>query len=347
MMKKVSLLLGLCLLSHLIVLPSFAGDVKRVYFKSIDDIEIEGFFHLPKAPKGLIIMVGGSGPSNGGFGGPTLFAEAFLDKGYASFEWNKRGIRTNDEYSDVSLDKNTYSTNSLDNIILDAEAAFLYAVNTYPDLPIFVVGGSEGSLVASVLAQKYPNQITAGATFGTVVESFIAYVTQQLTDPTWVALLKYDTDDSNSLSKEEYSKALEGLPDLNALFTQLNISFNDIDFLKDQSIRMIEVQKVLTEGIIVNSPGYMLESSGLPDSYFPSIFRLEPLYNRIHDITIPFAFFHGNEDWNTPVKYLVKLEILVKTFGLENFEFNYYPGLGHGPSREMFDDIVKFLEGNI
>lgn len=327
-------------------LEAFALD--RVYIETFDKIKIEGFFHYPEnidEAKSLIIVIGGSSYTKGGFGGPARFAKAFAEQGHIGFEWNKRGLRTNDELNVVTCNREEYEGANLDNLVLDAEVALIFAHNRYPHLPVYVVGGSEGSIVTTLLAEKYPKIISAAATFGTVVNSFIDYVLYQMNDNISEEFFKFDQDDNQVISEAEFNRACSESKAFADLIEEIGIDFETIDFFKDGVIERNEIKRMLANYSLFK-PGYMLQTSGMPDSYFASIYSITPLYNRIQNITIPVGFFHGSDDWATPVDKMLQLEIVAKTLKLDNFSFRYYTGVGHAPSDEMAIDILKFFESN-
>ena len=330
----------------LILFSSNVFAIERVSFSSSGNINLEGFFYYPEKidnAKSLIIVIGGSGHTSGGFGGPSKASSLFANNGHISFEWNKRGIKSNEELTDINIDNSIYETATIDNIFLDASAALNFAHNLYPNLPVFVLGGSEGSIVTTLLAENYPHLITAAASFGTVVNSFIDTMFFQASDGINKSLFSYDADNDERISKDEFNSALAGWRKFQDLVSDANMSFDKIDFFKDGYIERNEIERMVTNHSLLTS-GYMMESSGLPDSYLRSMYSILPLYNRIQNIEIPFSFFHGTSDWNTPVDKVMQLELITKALNLDNFNFHYYTGLGHAPSSQMFINILEFFE---
>ena len=322
-----------------------AAQIERSYFEVEDNIELEGFFHMPldtNLIKGVVLVVGGSGFTKGGFGGPAGLAKKLADSGYISFEWNKRGLRTNQSFTSVEMSK-IYESADIDNIYSDAVGAMDHVTGIYPNLPLYVVGGSEGSIITTLLAESFPDKIKAAASFGTVVSHFVDTLTHQISDELVTNTFSYDNDHNGKMDIDEIKYAMSKDKKVKSLFVQLRKSYIDLDLSYDKKISKDELSFAIGDKFLINSPGYFMKTSGLPDSYLTSMFRLIPLYNRVQNIHIPVAFFQGEDDWNTPVDKVMELELVTKVYKMKNFLFRYYPNTAHKPSDKMLNDIIRYL----
>lgn len=327
---------------------AWAAEPLRFSYTSSDpSIPLEGFIYEPVDPtnaRGVVLVIGGSGFTKGGFGGPSKFARALSDQGYIAFEWNKRGIVSNADLTDTQKDFAIYNTATLDNILLDAEASFALLRNSYPGKDLYVIGGSEGSIVTTHLAEKFDSQIRAVAVFGVVVTHFVQVVEKQITD---LVLEKYwndyDQDQDNFLSPSEFSAIPRDHEDWGYL---ANMGFSSIDVSRDQKISRDEAAKATMQFYLLdknNRDEYWLESSGIASGYFESIFSVAPLTIRSENINIPVHVLQGEDDWNTPAKYVYQLENVTKIRQQNNFTYKYYAGVGHSPSGEMLQDILQYF----
>lgn len=330
-------------------LSALATEPTRVLFASNDtSFDLEGFLYEPTDmtnTKGVVLVIGGSGFTRAGFGGPAMFSQRASDSGFIAFEWNKRGLTTNHDLTEIHKNLDVYKSATIDNIFADASAALDFIKNRYPTLPLFIVGGSEGSIVTTHLAAKYPKSIKAISTFGTVVAPFINIVEKQMADQIintyWS---KFDLDKNEFIDVQEFSNIQEDGEW--AIFIE-NYSFTEIDVTADSKISRSELSRVLLLTFLSDEEKYTehwLETSGIAPNYFEAIFSIESLYNRAKNIKVPALFVHGEEDWNTPVEDVYQLENLSAVMGYDHFQFKYYNSIGHAPSPEMLVDILEYFE---
>ena len=338
------------LISLLLVVASswaFASDVKRLKIKSVDNIKLDAFIYLPDdlaKAKGIVLTIGGSGFTKAGFGGPANFSQMFAASDFIALEWNKRGILTSQNVDSTTLDKSIYDSATIENIVVDASKVLEFARKTYPHLPVFIVGGSEGSVTTTLLAEYYPQDIKAVATFGNVVVPFVQLVHMQISSivfqDVWNDL---DTNKDQSLSPAEITGFKTDLEEYSFI---AKLDFAKADVTSDGKLSRDEMAKFLVNYITLENPDkdYSYKSSGVPPRYMDSIFRVAPLTNRAYNISIPVFIAQGEDDWNTPAKDVYQFQVQCQTSRLKNFSFKYYAKVGHAPSREMFSDFLSYFE---
>lgn len=326
---------------------AFASDVKRLKIKSVDNIKIDTFIYLPDdlaKAKGIVLTIGGSGFTKAGFGGPANFSQMFAANDFIALEWNKRGILTSQNVDSTTLDKTVYESATIENIVVDASKVLEFARKTYPHLPVFIVGGSEGSVTTTLLAEYYPNDIKAVATFGNVVTPFIQLVNMQITDILFKEIWSdLDANKDQVVSPAELSGFKTAVEEFQFI---AKLDFAKVDVTSDGTVAREELAKFLVNYIINENPNknYSYESSGVPPNYLNSIFRIAPLTYRAYNISIPVFIAQGEDDWNTPTKYVYEFQTQCKTSKLQNFTFKYYAKVGHAPSKEMFSDFLSYFE---
>jgi pimeloyl-ACP methyl ester carboxylesterase len=324
----------------------------RIHFQGGQEgVTLEGFLYKPQAnaPKGVVMVIGGSGYTSGGFGGPAKFGMALAQNGFIGFEWNKRGLTSNKELNDVQLNYDLYKTATISNLILDAEAALDLLKTKFPTLPLFVIGGSEGSVVTTSLAQRNPDKIKAISTFGTVIPHFVEIVTSQANHDFLVtngAFKKCDLDEIDSYTEKELNCFAKTHDDLGFLEGQ----FQKIDFNSDGRIDRNELLSGISDYLLLeisNPDEYWFEKSKVPPGFFKEMFKIKPLFNRVDEIKVPTLFMHGDLDDRTPIQYAYRLKTQTRTKGYSHIQFKFYKGVGHGPSAQMAADFLKFFESQL
>lgn len=325
---------------------------QRVLIDS-SSVKIDSFVYQPENlahAKGVILVIGGSGFTHAGFGGPSKLCQFASSKGYVCVEWNKRGLKTNIELNAIEKNLEIYNTATIENIYYDAKSVLLYMNSRFPDLKLFVAGGSEGSVTTTLLAERNPNLIKAVSTFGNVVVPFVQVLHNQLTDLTvkkWWSIL--DADNNSYLDEVEYSKALQsGKLGQDLIQLLSSFKFDEIDITQDHRVNFDELSRMIATYFLKTMPNldqYWLDSSGVAKGWIESMLKLPSLYERSQKILVPVFVVQGEDDWNTPVQDVYKFELFSKKLGLSNFTFKYYAGVGHAPSPEMFSDILSFFDG--
>lgn len=325
-----------------------AAQINRQLVASLDaPIQLDTFIYTPDfaAPKGVVLAVGGSGFTRAGFGGPSTLAKYASSLGYIAIEWNKRGLTTNSAVNDVQKDLSVYRTATFDRILVDAESILAFSKRTFPGMPIYIVGGSEGSAVTSRLAEFHPTEIRAIATFGTLVSPFVEIISKQLSDqivaPNWKNL---DANGDQVISEKEFEK-IKGKDGWDFLTP---FAFKELDVTGDNAISYNELERFIVNYFVNEHPDqdFWLNSSGVATGWIESMFRIPSLFERAKNIRIPYIVLHGESDDKAPIKYVYEFESFTKHLKYENFRFKYHAGVGHGPNEKMFSEILEFFRMN-
>lgn len=325
---------------------AFAIDTQRTMVDSVDNLKLDTFVYLPadlSNAKGIVLSIGGSGVTKAGHGGPSRFSKIFAERGFIGIEWNKRGILTSPAIDSTTIDFSIYNSATIENIFIDASRVLEFAIKSYPGIPVFVVGGSEGSVTTTLLAEYFGNQIRAVATFGNVVMPFVQTSSMQITDlflkDAWS---KIDENGDDTVSEAE----LKNYKPLDQEYSFLpNAKFQSIDLSNDGSVTRDEMSAFVVNYFVNEHPNenFWYESSGVANRYLESMFRLAPLTVRAYNISIPVFMAQGEIDWNTPAKNVYEFQIQCKATKKTNFTFKYYPNVGHAPSPEMLEDFISYF----
>jgi pimeloyl-ACP methyl ester carboxylesterase len=322
-------------------------EASRVTFSSKGSARLEGFLYEPtngKPSKGIILSVGGSGFSRGGFGGPAAFSRYAQSNSFTTFEWNKRGIQSNVSLTDIKVNRPEYDLTTIDTLVDDAEAALSYMQSKFPNLPVFVFGGSEGSYVTTLLAQRVPKNVSGIASFGTGIAPFIEVIEHQLAGQFLASYCKernYHFDHKFSLDElNSIAKANEDfLPIVSVLFPS--------EGEHSKKFSAVEIKNEATKYWLLDVPNrdeYWFNTSASPKGFFESMVGVPSMFDRLEKIPIPTLILHGTLDESAPVQYAYQLQTVCRLRKLNNFIFKFYPNAGHAPTLEMIDDGIKFFQ---
>lgn len=320
---------------------------KRETFLSPDGVTLEGFLFEPiesESAKGIILSIGGSGISNGGFGGPAAFCRFAQANSFIAFEWNKRGIRSNSALTDTILNRAEYDSTTIDKLLIDAQSALSFIVSKFPNLPVFVFGGSEGSYVTTLLAQSRPQDIRAIATFGTGIAPFIEIIEHQITDQLLGTYCKENNiQPDHQFSFQDLSliaKANEDfLPIISALFPHLES--------QAKSFSLAEVKNAMTKYWLLDVPNrdeVWFSTSASPKGYFEAMIRVPSMFDRIEKYGGPTLILQGVLDESAPVQYAYQFETVCKLRELNNYFFKFYSDAGHAPNKDMIVEALSFFQ---
>ena len=130
-----------------IVCTAFASNVREqelTIHNHKENVTLGATLTTPTAPKAGIVLATGSGPQNrdeeiGGHKPFKVIAEYLSDRGYAVLRMDDRG---------VGKSSGDFSSAINDNFVSDIAAGISYLDSCYSDIPIGVIGHSEGGTIA-------------------------------------------------------------------------------------------------------------------------------------------------------------------------------------------------------
>ena len=322
----------------------------REIFNSIDGALLEGFLYEPingQPAKGIILSIGGSGFSQGGFGGPAAFSRYAQSNSFAAFEWNKRGIRSNSTLTDITVDRSEYNLTTIETLVNDAESALLYVGSKFPNLPVFVFGGSEGSYVTTLLAQKRPKEVCAIATFGTGIAPFIEVIEHQLAGQ---FLATYCKENNFQFDHQFSFHELNLMAKVNDDFLPIINSLFPNEDAQSKMFSAAEIKNAVTKYWLLDVPNrdeYWFNTSASPKDFFESMIKVPSMFDRLEKNSRPTLILHGALDDSAPVQYAYQLQTVCKLIKLNNYFFKFYANAGHAPNPEMISDGLSFFQKNV
>lgn len=286
---------------------------KEVTFtNSVDNIQLAGTFTYPEEGSNFkaVVLVTGSGPQDRNeemlYHQPFLIISDYLTRnGIAVLRYDDRG---------VGQSKGVFSTSDIYNFRNDAQAAvdFLKKQTNVNPNQIGVIGHSEGSMIAQMLAAK-PNNIDFAVFLAGPGVPLKELMIQQLTD---IMISQGESqgsiDSSRALMTELYGIAADS--------TQKCDGSCYMDIIK-KNISPEDLQKEMMQ--------YIGLTTQLDAKWFKSFIRFHPS-DYLTKIQIPIFALNGDKD--IQVKGEDNLQAIEK--GLQeakntNFKVKIYPNLNH------------------
>ena len=202
-----------------------AGDI--IKFTLFDGENVEGKLSLPTnagALKELVIFVHGTGPATYDnhrkfgqleFNYFDYFADEFNRRGIAFFTYNKRGVTRGDTPpSFEKIDRERYRK-VLPSVEVRDIATFIHTLRRDKRLKnakIVLLGWSEGTALASLVAQDKSNRISALLLNGYLNDNLADVIRWQNNGGSSMVNLRaaFDTDKDGAISRTEYESTEKG-----------------------------------------------------------------------------------------------------------------------------------------
>lgn len=319
--------------------------------------------NLPAAPSAnrlpAVLLIGGSGQTDMNGAGPVpagapvfqIYKE-MLDnlagQGFIVYKYNKRGLDTGGKILDQA--RSDQRTNEV--LVKDAAAAlrqFLTDPRVDPDR-VFLLGHSQGSLIAAQVAQLFPGQVKGLILTGPIT-SWKAAFDYQLVDRFIEVAHRADQDRDGKLGSQELTGALNrdqaifaNFRDIQLLETAVLPYFSrpapgqigplksglPVDKDKDGQLSIEqELKPVLLDqrATFLNRP-VILENSGESGAALQSLQDGPQLEEILFPLNLPVFFQHSLEDERFPLEPVQALATGLNAASVPAV-LNVYPGLTH------------------
>jgi predicted esterase len=267
-----------------------------------------------------------------------LYREKLPEMNVAFFSYEGRGIKMGDEPPRYeTIDWNIYNTSTLENKVLDILSA-VQAVKKQKGIDgsrIFLMGASEGTLLASEAASRIPKEIHGLILYGVLTTTMRENFKYIVTDGAYLTWRGYfDTDKDSKISKQEF----EADPHKYRERVLKNAPYEAIDkntdgFFTVEDFRMFPNplrDAVDTENYdVLNQWAKTSAAVATPKDWFKDHFAHQPLWAFLSKVNILVGLFHGDGDAMVPVDGVRKLQEQAKKAGKLKMEFHYFEGLDH------------------
>ena len=354
-------------------LPSFASEI--IKFTLFDGETVEGKLSLPAGAgkiKELVIFIHGTGPGtyddHRKMGGTEFnyfdnFTQEFNNRGIAFFTYNKRGVERGDTpplYDKVDREK---YKKVLPSIEIKDIATFISTLRKDKRLrtaKIVLLGWSEGSIIASLVADDKKNKVSALFLAGYPNDNLFDVIKWQNTGGSSMVSIRdyFDANHDDQISREEYDSDEKKA---SAFRTRAfgGAKFEQIDINKDNVINAADfgiLNKTRYEAILAavdrgDDDWIWNNYFRVTTAWLKEHFALEANKTRLLRTNIPIYIFQGEDDTNTPVEGVYDLrerfQNAKKTnlhsfvFKAHNHDLNYLDWI---IKKEMPEGIKKMLE---
>lgn len=307
-MKSLFVLLAIAFLSPHVAFSQETPDdyfTTDVHFKTHDDVAMFGRLVLPKsnAPRAIVISVqtaeGATVDMKRSLGeGETfnyydVYRRKLTEMNIGHFSYDGRGIGMGDElprYEKISWD--IYNTSTLDNKVKD----ILSAVETVrkqkglSETPIFLLGASEGTLLAAEAASKNPKDIKGLVLYGVLVTNLRETFRYIMSEGDFLKYRSMDTNNDDNISAEEWDKVVKETP-FSAADKNEDGTFNveDIKVLTRKYLDAIDEN----DFEVLHAWAKKSAAVAVPDNWFKDHFQHADNWSFLCKLDIPVGCFHG------------------------------------------------------
>ena len=309
-----------------------------------DQARIEGRLCLPRsngnAPlPALVIYVHGTGPGtyldkpqigDKSFNYFDLPAQEMCRQGLAFFSYNKRGVTIGDKapwFDEVDRDKFSKVVPSVETADLEMIIDTLKQKEQLADAKIILLGWSEGTVIASMAAEKFPDKIDAILLAGYAHENMFDIIATQFTGKgSMINLLPiFDADKDGKISQDEYESEEAGVARYrqaglqNSPFALLDANKDGFLTAEDFAMRSKPRHDYLLKSIAEGNENWIWKfyfRVSIP--WLRDHFSIEPNKTRLTRLDLPIYIFHGTNDANVEVEGVHDLQRRFESLGKTN-----------------------------
>jgi pimeloyl-ACP methyl ester carboxylesterase len=332
--------------------------VKKI--ASFDGYVLEGKLTLPagndEIPK-LVVFVTGTGPST--YENRDIYQDVevcmfepitdeLARRGIAFFVHNQRGIHLSDNAPlFYEMDEDEYHTYLPSNSVEDIYYAIseLKTNSRLKNSKVYLLGMSEGTVIAPLFAEKYPDMVDALFLWGYVNNDLRDTLIWQLSGGSFVSLFNeyFETDEAGRISKEAFECGQK------EMLTAMGLgddAFEVCDLNHDGFIdkeEMIALGKkligfdsdTLLTAIDSNDDNWLMAGENLggmklTSGWFKQHFDLGSNMDRLEKLNLPIFIFHGTLDMNCDVQGVYDVYKRFQKLGKNNLKTYVFKGYDHG-----------------
>jgi pimeloyl-ACP methyl ester carboxylesterase len=362
-MKKIFIVLVISLcFSHV-----YASEIVSV--KLSDNEIIKGKLELPEDSSNVpfcIIFIPGTGPNTylnkRQFGNVTfnyydLFAQEFNRRGIGFFTYNRRGVEIGDQppYFD-KIDSAKYKKYTPQQEALDLEAIIstLKKDKRLKQAKIALLGASEGTIIAAMVADKKKVEVNDLLLFGYANDNIHDIIKWQLSGKTSIINLRkyFDKNNDNVFNLAEYESA-DTLATWarvhllnNALFNTLNLEKDSVIDYRDFAYKTVPFYDHLMKMVDEDNDSWIWNNYfRVTSNWMKAHFALEANKTRLLRIDIPIYIFQGIDDANAPVEGVFDIERRYNEISKTNLHCYTFDGHNHDLNYTSWPYRHKIPEG--
>lgn len=333
-------------------------DTTLLTHNAADGVTLTGKLDLPAGSEPvdrLVLFINGSGPNTYDnkrqYGEQTfnyfdLFAEQFGMRETGFFRWSTRGVSMGDQPpSFATIDEAVYQTYLPSTSVSDI-GEWITQLRQNPrlqDADIWLLGWSEGTIIAPLAAEAYPDEISGLLLAGYCNDRMdVIFDWQQSGEPSMIFYRQYfDTDGDGSISEAEYTA-----DPYNIVTSVLaDTPFADIDADSDGAITAADFAILLEPGkqafydaVARGDDAWLAEnySVRLTSGWFRAHQALQPNSEVLPTLDLPIHIFHGTADTNCSVEGVYAIRDQFAALGKTNLTTHVYGGYDHNLLYDLY-----------
>ena len=330
--------------------PAATGTVEALTIPSFDAYPLEGRLYLPsdQSPRALVIYVNGSGPNtnqntrqlsaDATFSYFDLVASGFNEVGAAFFSYSTRGVTASDTPPFYhTINPQAYQTYLPEHSVQDV-AAIVRTLRTdsrLHDCPIYLLGWSEGTMIAPKVAQLVPvdGLLLAGYVNGTMQQVLDWQQTGGSSMVTYC--LYFDADGDGRVSQAEYENDRYGVrPALGldqVVFSELDADGDGQLTASDFAALLAPSRQALYDAITHSDDAWLAKNYPvrLTSAWFHAHSHFTPNRDMLTELDLPIVIFQGQADANVPVQDTLDIQAQFTALGKDNLTVHLYPNTDH------------------
>lgn len=340
-----------------------------------DGVALTGKLDLPAGDgpiEKLVLFVNGSGPNtydnrrqSGAytFNYYDLFAEQFGARDIAFFRWNTRGVSESEEPPLFSqVDEETYRSYLPATSVSDIGEwiADLRMEPRLKDAEIWLLGWSEGTIIAPLAAKEFPDEISGLLLAGYCNDRMDEIFDWQQTGGSSMIFYcdYFDADGDGAISPEEYAADPYGVVEgvlANTPFADIDLDGDGFLTAADFAIALAPGRQAFYDAVERGDDAWLAENYGvqLTSGWFKAHQRLAPNRETLPTLDLPIYIFHGTSDANCNVEGVRAIQQSFAEQGKENLTARIYEGYDHdllyslylvyGTLPQAFEDLFQSI----
>ena len=317
-----------------------------------DGEQVKGKLWLPEKTKSIsaiVVFVHGTGPNtflnhrklgNNEFDYYGVFGEELIKRGIAFFSYNRRGCDTSSVAPFEKIDRDKFKK-YLPATEADDVSTILKTLQKDKRLKksrILLLGWSEGTIIASMVAENKKNNVSALLLAGYAHERMDSIISWQYSGASSMQNLNpwFDQDGDGKISRKEYesdsSKAVTGRSRI-----LRNTPFGLLDVNKDSVLNKEDFRQLAAFKYKATLDAYEREDDEwiwnnyfkVTSAWMKAHFQLIPNKERLPRLKIPIYIFHGDADANCDVNGVYDLERIFKEQKKNNLHYFIFKEHNH------------------
>jgi pimeloyl-ACP methyl ester carboxylesterase len=310
----------------------------------------------------IVIAIHPTGPNTyltqrQGFNYYDVFAEGFTEKGVGFFTYNRRGVdlgETAPWFDKIDMQKYSKALPNIEATDIETMVTYLRNDERFKNSKIILYGISEGTIIASMVADRKKVEIDALFLHGYAHDNMFDIIKWQNSGEGIMILINsiFDKNGDKVVDREEFeSEDPTIVAYRNYLFP--NMTFEQADIVKDNVIDAKDIRAMrkpfyeyLLSRITENDGSWIWNNYfRVTIGWLREHFALEPNKTRLLRVDIPIYIFHGTDDVNVPVESVYDLEVRFKTANKSNLKTFIFDKHDHDLNIHEWITAKEFSEG--